>query len=79
MFDVTDIGNVSTGDEVVLVGQQGEREQGILQLAHAGAMSASELLGSTALRVARTYIKDGQPQSELSILSLKTECANVKA
>lgn len=69
MFDVTNIDDVAAGDEVVLVGRQGEQQQGILQLAHAGAMSASELLGSTTLRVARVYMQDGQAQSELSILS----------
>lgn len=69
MFDVTHIADVMVGDEVVLVGQQGDKQQTIMQLAHGGDMSASELLGSTALRVARIYSKGGQIQTELSLLS----------
>ncbi|NLW16300.1 MAG: alanine racemase [Firmicutes bacterium] len=69
MFDVTHIKDVAVGDEVVLVGKQADKQQTIMQLAHAGGMSASELLGSTALRVARIYTKNGEAQRKLSILS----------
>ncbi|HBK86765.1 MAG TPA: alanine racemase [Firmicutes bacterium] len=69
MFDITHIPEATAGDEAVLVGSQGDKQQTIMQLAHAGGMSASELLGSTALRVARVYTRGQQVQEELSIIS----------
>ena len=69
MLDVTHLPTVEAGDEVVLVGQQGENSQTVVQLAEAGGISTSQMLGRTALRVPRLYIKDGQVQEELSILA----------
>lgn len=69
MLDVTDLPQVAIGDEVVLVGKQGDHSQTVVQLANAGGMSTSQLLGRTALRVPRIYTQDGKIQTELSILS----------
>lgn len=69
MLDVTHIPDVAAGDEVILVGEQGEQRQGVVQLARSGGISSSQLLGRTALRVPRVFIQDGKEQSELSILS----------
>ncbi len=69
MLDVTEIPDVAVGDEVILVGQQGEHSQDVIQLARAGGISTSQLLGRAALRVPRVYIQNGQEISELSILS----------
>lgn len=69
MLDVSNLPEVAVGDEVVLVGEQGALYQTVMQLAKAGKVSASQLLGRTALRVPRIYIQNGEPQCELSILS----------
>ncbi len=69
MLDVTDLPEVAVGDEVILIGEQDGKRQTVMQLAKAGKVSTSQLLGRTALRVPRVYLQNGQPQCELSILS----------
>lgn len=69
MLDVGHIPGVSRGDEVVLVGRQGKREQKVIELARAGGISTSQLLGRAALRVPRVFVAGGKPVDELSILS----------
>ncbi len=69
MLDVTDIPEVTAGDEVVLVGEQGENSVTVIELAEAGGISTSQLLGRASLRVPRVFIRDGKEVEELSILS----------
>jgi alanine racemase len=69
MLDVSNIAGVQKGDEVVLVGRQGPREQKVIELARAGGISTSQLLGRAALRVPRVFFRDGRQVDELSILA----------
>lgn len=69
MLDVGLIPGIAKGDEVVLVGKQGTREQKVIELARAGGISTSQLLGRAALRVPRLFYRNGQVVDEISILS----------
>lgn len=58
IVDVTDVPNVSLGDEVVLIGRQGNNEITVAELAElAGTIDLEILCGITA-RVRRVYLKD---------------------
>lgn len=69
MLDITRLSDVQVGDEVVIIGAQGENSQTVGEFASAGRLSSSQLLGRTSLRVARVYTKGGEVQEELSILA----------
>ena len=58
MIDVTDIKGVKVGDEVVLIGKQGDDELGLWDVAAKLETNAHELLSSLAARVTRVYNRD---------------------
>ena len=60
MVDVTDIPDVETGSEVVLVGRQGDLELSMEEVSEAAYSFNYELPCRVAERVPRVYIKDGK-------------------
>ena len=68
MIDVSHLPEVQTGDEVVLIGKQGNHSITAIELGRAGGISTGQLLGKVSLRVPRIYSLKGQERDELSIL-----------
>lgn len=68
MVDISGVPDVSVGDEVVLVGRQGEHAITAIELGKAGGISTGQLLGKVSVRVPRSYTLNGQEHDELSIL-----------
>ncbi len=60
MIDITDIDDVSIGDEVVLIGSQGDDRITTAELASHASTIPYELLCALADRVPRVYLRDGQ-------------------
>ena len=56
MCDVTDIPGVSAGDEVVVIGAQGEEQITAEEVAAAAGTISYEVLCNISARVARRYI-----------------------
>ncbi|HLA38387.1 MAG TPA: alanine racemase, partial [Candidatus Glassbacteria bacterium] len=56
LVDVTDIPNLAVGDEVVLIGRQGNCAQTALELAEVAGMLPHEILCGIGKRVARRYL-----------------------
>jgi alanine racemase len=68
MVDVTDVPDVATGDEVVLIGCQGEEEISADDVAElAGTISYEILCGITA-RVPRLYLRAGDVVSRQTLV-----------
>jgi alanine racemase len=66
--DLTELGDVVEGEEVVLLGAQGGEEIGADELArHAGTISYEILCGLTA-RVPKRYIRDSEVVAECDLL-----------
>lgn len=59
MVDVTDIPHVSTGEEVVLIGKQQDKEISADMLANWRDSIPHEVLSNIARRIPRIYIQDG--------------------
>ena len=68
MVDVTGGPDVTTGDEVVIIGRQGEAAITAIELARRGSISTGQLLGKISLRVPRVYLSGGRAVGELSLL-----------
>ncbi len=66
MIDVTDIGDVKMGDEVTLLGKDGEETITADTLGDLSGRFSYELICDINKRVPRIYIKDGKEQGELS-------------
>ena len=66
MIDVTDIGDVKMGDEVTLLGKDGEETITADTLGDLSGRFSYELICDINKRVPRIYIKDGRDQGELS-------------
>ena len=66
MIDVTDIGDVKMGDEVTLLGKDGEETITADTLGDLSGRFSYELICDINKRVPRIYIKDGREQGELS-------------
>lgn len=66
MIDVTDIENVKMGDEVTLLGKDGEETITADTLGDLSGRFSYELICDINKRVPRIYIKDGKEQGELS-------------
>ena len=64
MIDVTGIDGVEIGDEVVLVGRQGENELTMEEVSEAAHSFNYELPCRISPRVPRLYYKNGKPYSE---------------
>jgi alanine racemase len=58
MLDVTDIAGVEEGDEVVLIGRQGNRQISVNDLADWCGTIAYEILTSISQRVRRVYVRE---------------------
>ena len=56
MIDVTDAPECHVGDEVVLLGRQGDEELGADEMAQAAQTNAYEILCGIAERVPRIYL-----------------------
>ena len=57
MLDVTDIPSAKAGDEVVLIGQQGEQQVSVVDLAKAADTIPYEILVRISPRVRRVYVR----------------------
>lgn len=71
MLDVSDAADVRVGDEVVLVGGQGEESISAIELGRAAGISTGQLLGKLSVRVPRLYFSEGRCREELSILNYR--------
>ncbi len=69
MLDVSHLSEVQTGDEVVLVGCQGDRRITPIKLGQGAGISTGQLLGKLSIRVPRLYLSDGECVEELSVLN----------
>jgi alanine racemase len=70
MVDVTDLGGVREGEEVVLIGAQGGEALWADQWAEDLHTIPYEVLCNISKRVPRTYLWQGQPYPALSITSI---------
>ncbi|HEX2164462.1 MAG TPA: alanine racemase [Thermoanaerobaculia bacterium] len=66
ILDVTDLPAVAEGDEVVLLGRQGDEEVTAEELAAAGGTIAHEVLTRFGQRLPRVYLRDGEIESVAS-------------
>ena len=57
---LSDAANVSVGDEVVLIGKQGDAEITVDEIAHRAGTIPYEILTQIGRRVSRIYIEDGR-------------------
>ncbi|MFQ5892886.1 MAG: alanine racemase [Nitrospinota bacterium] len=64
MVDVTDVPGVAVGDEVVLIGRQGEDVITADEVAQASETISYEVFTRIGKRVPRRYVGDGQPGGE---------------
>lgn len=64
MLDVTDVPGVAVGDEVVLIGRQGEDIITADEVAHATDTISYEVFTRIGKRVPRIYVRDGKPVEE---------------
>lgn len=71
MLDISRVSNVQVGDEVVLIGTQGDAAITAIELGKGAGMSTGQLLGKISLRVPRLYFSEGRCREELSILNPK--------
>lgn len=60
MVDVTDVAGVSLGDEVVLMGSQGDQKITVEEIAEKTGTIAYEIMCSISPRVPRVYMKEGR-------------------
>ncbi len=58
MLDVTDIPEAQAGDDVILIGQQGEHRISVREIAHAADTIPYEILTRISPRVRRVYVRE---------------------
>ncbi|WP_017415522.1 alanine racemase [Clostridium tunisiense] len=68
MIDLTSISNVKVGDEVVLLGGQGENFVDVMEVADKCNTNRNEVLSVISRRVPRVYIKDEKIIGEVNYL-----------
>jgi len=68
MVDVSEEPVPAPGDEVVIIGSQGDRTITAIELGRRGGISTGQLLGKISLRVPRIYTSGGREIGELSVL-----------
>ena len=68
MLDLSAVPDAEAGDEVVLIGHQGDAYLGAIELGRAAGMSTGQLLGKISLRVPRLFFAGGHCVAELSII-----------
>ncbi len=66
MVDVTDISDVKAGDEVTLLGRDGDEFISADTLGNLSGRFSYEFVCDINKRVPRIYLKDGKEQEELS-------------
>jgi alanine racemase len=67
MADVSHLPDVEIGDEVVVLGPQGEDEIGLDEFAESAGIIPHELLVRLGSRAARVYVRDGQPVMQATL------------
>lgn len=67
MIDVTDLHNPKTGDEIVLIGKQGEREITADQVANIMGTISYEIVCTVGKRVPRLYVKNNEIIKKLNL------------
>ncbi|MPN08575.1 Alanine racemase 1 [bioreactor metagenome] len=68
MIDLTSISNVKVGDEVVLLGGQGEISIDVMEVADKCNTNRNEILSVISRRVPRVYIKEEKIIGEVNYL-----------
>ncbi len=68
MVDVTDIPDAAVGDQVVLVGQSGNEQISVEEIAKAGDSFNYEFVCNISRRVPRIYYQDGKPVQQVHYL-----------
>lgn len=68
MVDVSHIDNVKTGDEVVLIGERGDKKITVEEVAKPAASFNYELVCNIGRRVPRVYYRSGKPYKTLNYL-----------
>ena len=68
MVDVTDVSGVATGDEVVLIGCQGEEEISADEVAELAGTISYEILSGITARVPRLYLRAGDVVSRQTLV-----------
>jgi alanine racemase len=68
MVDVTDVPNVITGDEAVLIGGQGEEQIGADEVADLAGTANYEILCAISARVPRLYLRAGDIVSHQTLV-----------
>ncbi len=66
MVDVTEVPGVSVGDEVVLIGRQGDALNTADQVSAASETISYEVFTRIGKRVPRLYVRDGRPLEVVS-------------
>jgi alanine racemase len=67
MADVSHLPDVEAGDEVVILGRQGEDEIGLDEFAESAGIIPHELLVRLGSRAPRVYLRDGVPARAVSL------------
>ena len=68
MVDVTEVPDVATADEVVLIGRQGEEEIGADEVANLAGTISYEILSAISARVPRLYLRAGEVVSRQTLV-----------
>jgi len=68
MVDVTDVPDAATGDEVVLIGCQGEEQIGADEVAELAGTISYEILCAISARVPRLYLRAGEIVSRQTLV-----------
>ncbi|HET9493268.1 MAG TPA: alanine racemase [Chloroflexia bacterium] len=69
--DLSAVPGVAEGDEVVLIGRQGEEEIDAADLARWAGTISYEVLCGLSPRVPRTYVRDGEPLERCTLLGCR--------
>ena len=69
MVDVTDIGDVKTGDEAVLFGKQGGEEITLEEISETLGTIPYEIMCSISRRIPRVYMSEGKPVGYVNYLN----------
>lgn len=76
MVDVTDVADVAEGDEVMIIGRQGEMEITAEEVAELCGTISYEILCGISARVPRVYLRQGRP---VGVETLTTPLVQVEA
>jgi alanine racemase len=79
MVDVTDVAGVAEGDEVTIIGRQGEAEITATEVAELCGTISYEILCGISARVPRLYLRGGQTVGVETLTSALAQKAPVSA